>query len=232
MSDIVALLRELIRAELARHAPSHLGVVEAVADHGSDADSENYGCDVRLRGRDLLLTGVPIATDHLGAVAPPAKGDLVLIHFVGGDPDQPVIAGRYYSDALRPPKYGQGEIITFLPVDAGESDRVELAIKGGKSGSRSWSLKLPSDLTITVTDKKVEAVVGSLTLAIDADAGEASITTSGATVTIADGGDITLKGNGNLTIEAQGNLEIKAGANLKLNASATAELKGAVVNIN
>jgi len=225
------MIRELIRAELARHSPSHIGVVEKVTDHGA-SDNENYGCDVRLRGRELVLTGVPIATDHLGSVAPPAKGDLVLVHFVGGDPDQPVIAGRFYSDQLRPPEYAAGQIITHLPPHAAESDRVELVVVGGKSGSRSWTLSLPSDVTVTVTDKKVEAVVGPLSLLIDADAGEAAIATSGATVTIKDGGDITLKGNGNLTLEAQGNLEVKAGGNLKLNASATAELKGAVVQIN
>ncbi|MFZ5816347.1 MAG: phage baseplate assembly protein V [Bacillota bacterium] len=232
MSDIVALLRELIRAELAHHIPSQIGVVEAAAAHSDPSDNENYGCDVRLRGRDLLLTGVPLATDHLGTAAPPAKGDLVLVHFVGGDPDQPVIAGRFYSDQLRPPPYGPGEIVTHLPPDAGESDRLELALKGGRNGSRSFTLKLPSDLTLTVTDKRVEAAVGSLTLTIDAEAGEATLTTSGSSLTLKDGGDIALQGNGNLTIEAQGSLEIKAGANLKLNAGATAELKGSVVNIN
>lgn len=231
MSDIVSLLRELIRSELSRHIPSHVGVVEAVPNH-SASDTENYGCDVRLRGRDLVLTGVPIATDHLGTVAPPAKGDLVLIHFVGGDPDQPVIAGRFYSDQLRPPEYDAGQIVTYLPPDAGESDRVEIAVVGGKSGERSWTLKLPSDVTITVADKKVEAVVGKLTLTIDAEAGEASVQTSGSTVVVKDSGDIEMTANGALKIDAKGDVEIKAGANLKLNASATAELKGAVVNIN
>ncbi|MFZ5826107.1 MAG: phage baseplate assembly protein V [Bacillota bacterium] len=231
MSDLVAMLRQLIRAELALHTSSHLGVVEAVAGHAA-SDNENYGCDVRLRGRDLVLAGVPIATDHVGTVAPPAKGDLVLIHFVGGDPDQPVIAGRFYSDQLRPPEYGLSEIVTHLPPDAGESDRVELAVKGGKSGARSWTLRLPSDLSISVTDKKVEAVVGPLTLTIDGDGGEATITSSGSTVTVKDSGEITVQGQGNVTIEAQGNLELKAGANLKLSAGAVAELKGSVVNIN
>lgn len=225
------MLRQLIRAELALHTSSHLGVVEAVAGHAA-SDNENYGCDVRLRGRDLVLAGVPIATDHVGTVAPPAKGDLVLIHFVGGDPDQPVIAGRFYSDQLRPPEYGLSEIVTHLPPDAGESDRVELAVKGGKSGARSWTLRLPSDLSISVTDKKVEAVVGPLTLTIDGDGGEATITSSGSTVTVKDSGEITVQGQGNVTIEAQGNLELKAGANLKLSAGAVAELKGSVVNIN
>lgn len=231
MSDIVALLRELVRAEMARCIPSHIGVVEAVAPHAA-SDNENYGCDVRLRGRDLVLNRVPIATDHLGTVAPPAKGDVVLVHFVGGDPDQPVIAGRFYSDQLRPPEYDAAQMVTHLPPDAGESDRVEIAVTGGKAGSRSWTLKLPSDVTITVTDKKVEAVVGPLTLAIDGDAGEASVVTSGSTVVVKDSGGIEIAGNGDMKIDVKGSLEITAGANLKLSAGATAEVKGAVVNIN
>lgn len=231
MSDIVALLRELIRQELARHIPSHIGVVEKVAAHSS-SDHENYGCDVRLRDRDLVLTEVPIATDHLGTVAPPQKGDIVLVHFVGGDPDQPVIAGRFYSDQLRPPAYNEGEIVTHLPPDASESDRVELVVVGGKSGSRSWTLRLPGDVTVTVTDKKIEAVVSSLSLTIDGEAGEAAVKTSGATVTVKDAGDVEVTANGGMKIDVKGDLEISAGANLKLKAGAVAELKGSVVNIN
>lgn len=232
MSDVVALLRQIIQAELDRRLPSHIGVVEAIRPHSADSDAENYGCDVRLRGRDVVLAAVPIATGHLGTVAPPKKGDVVLVSFAGGDFDQPVITGRLYSDALRPPIYDEGQIVTHLPPDAGESDRIELALQGGKGGSRSVTLTLPSDVTLTVTDKKVEAVVGPITLTIDADAGEAVLKTSGSTVTVKDGGDVTIEGNGNLTLKAQGNLEITAGGNLKLNATGTAELKGSVVNLN
>lgn len=225
------LLRQLIRTELARQIPSHIGIVEAVKPH-ADSDKENYGCDVRLRGREIVLTGVPVVTDHLGSVATPAVGDVVLVHFVGGDPDQPVIGGRLYSDKLRPPPYDEGQIVTYLPMVDSETDRVELMIQGGKNGSRTWSLKLPSDVEITVTDKKVEAKVGPITLTIDAEGKEATVKTSGSAVTVADGGDVKVEGNGNITIDAKGNLEIKAGGNLKLNATGVAELKGATVNIN
>lgn len=221
----------MIRAELERRPPSHIGVVEAVAAHAADSDTENYGCDVKLRGTDVVLKGVPLATDHLGLVAPPVKGDVVLVHFVGGDSDQPVVAGRFYSDVLRPPLYDQGQISTRLPADAGESDRVELVLQGGKNGSRTVELKLPSDISLKVTDKKVQVKAGKLELVLDADAGEAVVKTSGASATLKDS-DVTLAANGDLTLDAKGNVTVKAGSQLKLNASGTAELKGSVVNIN
>lgn len=232
MSDIVELLRQIVQAELARHLPSHIGVVEEVRPHSSPGDPENYGCDVKLRGREIVLAGVPIATDHLSTVAPPNKGDVVLVQFVGGDPNQPVITGRLYSDQLRAPKYDAGQINTYLPPDAGETDQVQVEVQGGKNGSRSWTLKLPSDVTIAVTDKKVEATVGKLSLMIDAESGEAALKTSGSSILIKDGGEVTIQGNGNLTIESQGNIELKAGGNLKLQATGTTEVKGAAVNLN
>lgn len=230
--DIVAMLRQIIQAELVRQIPSHLGVVEAVESHSDPSDTVNYGCDVRLRGRDLVLPGVPIATGHLGTAATPAVGDLVLVHFVGGDPDQPVIGGRLYSDSIRPPVYDQGEIVTHLPPDAAASDRVEIAVKGGREGARCWSLSLPSEVKLTVTDKKVEITAGKMSVTVNGEDGEITMKTSGVTVTAADGGDLTIQGNGNLSIESKGNIEIKAGGQLKLNATGIAELKGSLVNIN
>lgn len=228
----MALLRELIRAELAGTLTSEIGVVEAAESHAGDMDAVNYGCDVRLRGRDVVLKSVPLATGHLGTVAMPAAGDLVLVHFVGGDAAQPVIGGRYYSDELRPPPYDEGQIVTYLPPGAGETDRIEATMQGGKNGSRSWIVSLPSDVSLTLTDTKIEVKAGPLSVVLDADAGEATVKTSHATVTVKDGGDVAVQGDGNLSLSASGNVEIKAGGSLKLEASGTAEMKGSVVNIN
>lgn len=228
MTDLVALLRQLIQTELAGLNTCAVGVVEAAASH-AEGDTENYGCDVRLRGRDVVLAGVPIATGHLGTVAPPDPGDVVLVQFAGGDLAAPVVVGRLYSDELRAPAYAPGEIHTILPAGAGDSDRVQLDLVGGKQGSRSWTLKLPSDLQIEVTDLKVEVKVKNLTVTLDGDGGEATLKTQNTTVTLKDGGDVKLEAGGNLTLSAKGNVEVSADGNLTLKASGNAELKGAMV---
>lgn len=224
MSDLVAIIRQIVQAELAQQPGAHIGVVEKMQSH-SEGDTENYGCDVRLRGRDLVLTGVPLTTPHLGTVAPPAAGDLVLIIFAGG---QPVIAGRLYSDALPAPAYAAGELTTFLPPDAATSDRIEMTAK--TSGGREWSVKLPDETELTIAEKSVTAKTGGLTLTMDGK--QVTVDTGAAKVIVKDGGEVEIQGNGNIKVAAQGNLELNAGGNLTLKANGVAELKGAVVNIN
>lgn len=232
MSDIIHLLRQLIQAELARQFTTQVGLVEEVPAH-ADGDDQPYACAVRLPGEtDLILPSVPILTGPLGLAAPPAKGERVLLQYVGTDPAQPVIIGRLYPEGLKPPPYDQGELRLFLPPGATESDRLDLHLAGGQSGSRLLALKLPPDLTLSVTDKRVEATVGTLQVQLDAEAGKVTIKTDGASVTVESSGALTLESSGNLKIAAQGNLELQAGGNLKLNANGMAELKGAVVNLN
>lgn len=226
MSDLVAMIRQIVQHELSQAPAAQIGIVESVQSH-AEGDTENYGCDVRLRGRDLVLAGVPLATPHLGTVAPPAPGDVVLIIHADG---RPVIAGRLYSDALPAPPYAAGEMLTILPPDASPSDRIEIAAK--TQGGRSWAVTLPDETSLTVADKLIAAKVGALTLTVDGDGKQIAIETGGAKVIIKDGGDVTVEANGNLKIAANGNLEVNAAGNLTLKANGVAELKGSVVNIN
>ncbi|HWI64925.1 MAG TPA: hypothetical protein VNT75_24110 [Symbiobacteriaceae bacterium] len=224
MSDLVAMIRQIIRAELAAAPGAHVGVVEKIQSH-AEGDTENYGCDVRLRGRDLVLTGVPLATPHLGTVAPPNAGDVVLLVFADG---RPIIAGRLYSDALPAPPYAEAEITTILPPDAAESDRVEITAKA--KGGREWSVKLPDETELTVAEKKITAKTGEIKIELDGK--QVTVDTGAAKLIIKDGGEVEIQGNGNIKLAAQGNLEVTAGGNLTLKANGVAELKGSVVNIN
>lgn len=224
MSDLVAIIRQIVQSEMEKRPAAQIGVVEQIGSH-AEGDTENYGCDVRLRGRDLVLTGVPLATPHLGTVAPPAPGDLVLIAYADG---RPVIAGRLYSDALPAPPYAAGEITTILPPDGAAADRVEIAAKGG--GGRTWSVRLPDETELTIAEKSVTAKTGGITINLDGK--QVTIDSGGAKIIIKDGGDVEIEGNGNLKLNAQGNLEIQAGGNLTLKAGGVAEVKGSVVNIN
>ena len=102
MTDVVTLMRALIREELRALRLGDLGVVTSVFPH-ADGDAHNYECNVRLREGELELRKVPIATPHIGLVSTPRVGDLVLLSYVGGDPNRPIVAGRLYSEQAPPP---------------------------------------------------------------------------------------------------------------------------------
>ncbi|HVE85582.1 MAG TPA: phage baseplate assembly protein V [Myxococcales bacterium] len=109
MSDLMSILRAVVRDELKSLRLGDLAVVTAIAPHSGDSDENNHQCDVKLREGELELKKVPIATPHVGMVSPPAAGDLVLLSYVGGDPNRPVVVGRLYTDEARPPVHEAGE---------------------------------------------------------------------------------------------------------------------------
>src|SRR4249919_1530357 len=111
MSTIVGTIQEIVREELRRVRVTELGLVEAVFPHSGAGDDDNYGCDVRLKNSGLLLRRVPVATGHIGTVAIPNVGDLVLLAFYEGDVNQPIVIGRLYNDKDRPPLNRTDEII-------------------------------------------------------------------------------------------------------------------------
>ena len=56
---------------------------------------------MKLRDSGLELKRVPVATQRIGLAAIPNVDDLVLVAFVGGDLQRPVIVGRLYNDVDR-----------------------------------------------------------------------------------------------------------------------------------
>lgn len=239
MLDLVSLIRQVVQTELRGQAPSAFGVIEAV--HLPDAmGTTQYACDIRLQGTEAIYEKVPLCTAYLGHVAPPIVGDMVLLAFVGGDPDQPVVAGMVFSETVTAPEVAEGQSLTRLPHDGADDARIDTTQTAGTNGSREWSVALPSGPTLSLTDGTVKATVGDLSLTLDNDGGEATITTGGGTITLTAGGDITIQGDGALTIEAAANLTIKAGGNATFEASGNGELKaggtmdvkGAMINLN
>jgi len=111
MSRIIDIIRRVVKQELARQRGSLLGVVTAVFPHAAENDQNNYEANVRLKHEDLELRQVPLAVGHIGLAAPPRVGDLVLVQFLDGDINQPVITGRFYHDQDRPPLHQENEIL-------------------------------------------------------------------------------------------------------------------------
>jgi phage baseplate assembly protein gpV len=200
-------IQRIVRDELQQVRTAELAIVQEQHPHANGSDQDNYACTVALRGSQLVLREVPVATGQIGAASIPAVGDLVLIEFVGGDVNAPVIVGRLYNDEDRPPENADGKAVLHLPLGAGDSDAVHAELSSGDA--RKLVLKLGSGLELTLADDdpavKIDVGGGAATLEIGKDGA----------VSLQSNGTVELKAS-EITIEAQGQLTLK-GATVNLN---------------
>ena len=202
MSDLYDTLRKLIRAELASLRVAELATVQEVFP----ADPDNYDCNVALRDSQLLLKHVPLLTARKGFVAVPDVGDLVLVQFVGGDLNRPVIVGSLYNDEDRPPANREGQVLLNLPADSDPGSALHL----------EWNEAAPPSLKLNLG--------GAMTLVLQDDDPVVSLDVNGTKLVVERSGAVKLEGAGELSI--------KAGASLSIEASGELKLKGSVINLN
>lgn len=124
MSQIIDIIRCVVQQELARTRTSLLGVVTAIFAHEAKDDSNNYEASVRFKHEDWELTRIPIAVDHTGAASLPVVGDLVLVQFIDGDLNQPVITGRFYHEDNRPPLHKVGDVMFEQRYEENNSPKI------------------------------------------------------------------------------------------------------------
>ena len=200
-------IQRIVRDELQQVRTAELAVVKEQHPHASDSDQDNYSCTVALRDSELVLAEVPVATGQIGSASIPGVGDLVLVEFVGGDVNAPVIVGRLYNDEDRPPANEDGKAVLHLPLGAGDSDAVHLELTSGDA--RTVVLKLGSGLELTLADDDP---------AVKVDVGGGS-----ATLQIAKNGDVSLKTDGKFQVKA---------SEVSLEASGQMKLKGSTIDLN
>ncbi len=208
MSGIVDSMRKIAQAEVRKLHLSELGVVTSVFPHSDEGDNDNYECNVKLRDRDIELRKVPVATSQVGLVNPPHVGDLVLLAFVNGDFNSPIIIGRLYNDEDRPPT-SQSEEVVYKPAYDKNADlrRVHLELPEG-------------DVKVTIQDEQLILHVG-----------ETDVTVSKESVTLETKKPITIKTEDDLSIKAK-NIKFESDAATEITASGKMTLKGATVEIN
>lgn len=219
-STIVNTIQQIVRHELRTMRVAELGLVEAVYPHSGDSDNDNYGCDVRLKDSGLLLKRVPITTGHIGTVAIPNVGDLVMLTFEQGDVNQPIVIGRLYNDEDRPPLNNPDEIIFRLPLAETDNKTIKADIRNLQSNDppREILMEMPPKITLLINDGIVHATAGETEMKLD------QTNQSGGSVTVLAGGTkITMDQDGDVTIEAKGAMTLKAvrditldGANINL----------------
>ncbi len=207
-------LRRIIREELRRLRMAELAVVQEIHPHADVGDDDNYACTVRLRDGDTVLTRVPVMTHRKGFASIPDVGDLVIVQYLGGDANAPVILGSFYNDEDRPPENAEGAARLRLPVDAGDGEGVNLHIESAETPAAT--LVLGTSLKIELKDDdpvvKIDVGDGSATLTIASDG---TVTLKSGKALVLEGGEVTIKGT-KITAEAQGEMT----------------LKGAVINLN
>ena len=215
MSNMVDIIQKIVQAEMRKIHTTELGSVTSIFPHTSDSDKENYACNVKLKNTELELRNVPVATQHIGLSSIPKVGDLVVLSFVNGDINQPVLVGRLYNDEDRPPVSQDGEMVYEAPYDVNED-------------LRRFFMKLPSGITIQLGDGCVIITAGKTSLNMGRDGDIELVSDTKVTITAKE--DMEFKSK-NLTITTDENVTVEAGQNLELKSTMDYTLEGMKVEI-
>jgi uncharacterized protein involved in type VI secretion and phage assembly len=238
MSGMVEVIRKIVEAEIRKIYVTEVGVVTSVFPDPDDF----YRCNVMLHSRGVVdgsgeieLRDVPIATQQIGLVNIPNVDDLVLVSFLNGDLQAPVVIGRLYNEDQKPPDNKIDELVYVAPDMTGDDEN-----------ARRVYVEFPSGIKLTMTEDIVNLEAGETTLKINRD-GNVEIECKEA-VSITATGEMTFKAEKifmesekamefkaeSTKMETSQDMEFKAGAETKIEgqsgvsmtSSATMDLKG------
>ena len=183
-----------------------------------------------------------------GAMFIPRIGQEVIVDFIEGDPDRPIITGRVYNAASMPPY--------DLPAEKTKSALKSYSSKGGggfnelrfedKKGAEQIFIQAERNQDIRVKSELKEFVGGSSHLIVSSDqlnrvSGEKHLQVGGdqnekigGTLSVSVGSDEQKKVNSRYALEAGTEVHIKAGTNLVIECGTnlTVKVGGNFININ
>ena len=219
-SSLYESIARIARHETRARAISTVGVVsETFTAGGAEND---YAVSVQVRDLGIVLKRVPVATGVMGFTAIPAVGDLVVILFLYGDYNSPVVVGRLYHPDQDPPEHSNDQIVLKLPSAAGEP-KLDLLISG-EEGSVLLKRIGESEVLFDMAEGKLQFGVGEMKVTLEAaGGGRAEIAAGGSTIVLKKDGDVSLKSSGKLKLE---------GSEVEISGSSKVTVTGATVDIN
>jgi phage baseplate assembly protein gpV len=214
-TNLLGTLRAIVRDELSRMRPPELAQVTQLYPSSSD-DTANHQIDVKLRRSGVELKRVPMSVSRLGLSILPQVDDLVVVAFLGGDLNAPVVLGCLYDDQAHPPKADEHEVV-YTPPDPGDS------------GVRRLYVELSSGAKLTLDDDTVKVELGDTSLIVNRD-GDVSLKSKGK-IELSAQGDITLDAQGDIKLSAQGDLKL-TGMSATLEGQSSTTVKGPSIAVN
>ncbi|MFH7245300.1 MAG: phage baseplate assembly protein V [Spirulina sp.] len=216
MTNLAAIIQRIVQQELAHQRSSELGVVTELFPHTTADDNHNYEASVRLKHDGLDLPKVAIAVNHLGVATPPNVGDLVLVQFINGDLNQPVITGRFYHSDAAPPLHTADDLLWEQRV-ANDNTLNHLRFTADGTIWLQRDVTKPEDNSEAKTSLKIDGATGDIelksgavTVAITHDQSIVITDKSGNSIEMSDAA-FTLTSKVPFKIDASGqSLEIKA----------------------
>lgn len=230
MDSIVGVMQKVAQQEARKIYTTELGIVTAVFPHTSESDKQNYQCSIKLKnqklpnGKDFELRQVPVMTPHIGLANIPNVGDLVLVTFIAGNINAPVIIGRLYNDQDLPPVNKEKEFL--LQHNQKEGGKLKIDEKGVVTITSKNEKN-----EITVNDEKVMATNEKCSVTLEG--GDATlkndkcqVSLSGGSVTI-DNGTCKIKvESGGITIDAaSSNVTVKSMGSIKIGDATTGSVQ-------
>ena len=217
MDSFVEVMKKVAKNEASKIYTNELAVVTSVFPHASESDKDNYQCSVVLKnhkqpdGSDFELRKVPVLTQHIGWANIPNVDDLVVVSFIGGDINAPVIIGRLYNDQDQPPVNNEEEVLLQHSKEKGSSMKMD------KDGV--LTLNSPENKSVvTVNDEEVTVNLQNGKSQVNVNGDAVEITTGSGKISIKlEGGGITLDATNNpVTIKSMGEIKIGDAATSKV----------------
>ncbi len=178
------------------------------------ADDENSTCWVRV--------SQPWADDHWGAVFLPRIGEEVLVDFMEGDPDRPVIIGRLYNGEKMypyklPDKKTHSGIRSHSTIGGGADNFNEIHFDDQK-GSELFSTQAEYNRADLVKHDSLEEIRNNRMLRVKNDQSEHvdndKVTHVGGNLTIKVDQSITIGVDQNVNVNVSGNVAEQIGGNV------------------
>ncbi len=220
---------------------------KVVGPQGESIWTDKYGrvkvkfhWDRQAKGDDTSSCWVRVSSawagQGFGGVQIPRVGDEVVIDFINGDPDRPIVTGRVYNEASMPP--------WSLPDDStrmgfmtrskdGNKDNASYLFFEDRAGSEAVELHSEKDMKVSVENDKTVNIDGNRTTTIlkeqkDDVTGDATFNYKAKRTTTVENAETTLFNNGQTeTIKNGRTLDITSGGDtVKVKGGRTTNIEG------